>query len=84
LFHCFDVVLTNTKFKETLIFLLDPQRTYEDLTEAEFCYFDPPQAATPEASSDAAPAANVPQLPPEDSSATELREKKVIQINVRS
>ncbi len=47
-----------------------PQRTYEDLTEAEFSYFDPPQAAATESTGDATP---------EDSSAIELRQKKVIE-----
>ncbi len=54
------------------------QRTYEDLTEAEFSYFDPPQAAAVEATGDAAAAANAPPQPAEDSAAMELRAKKVI------
>ncbi len=62
----------------------NPQRTYEDLTDAEFCYFDPPQAATTEVSGDAPAATSAPQPPTEDSSAIELRQKKVTQFKVRN
>jgi len=62
-------------FEETSCLVPNPQRTYEDLTEAEFCYFDPPQAVTIEG--DASAATSVPPPPTEDSSAVELREKKV-------
>ena len=64
-------------FRYCKLWLYEPnrQRTYEDLTEAEFSYFDQAQPAA--GTVEAAPAAAEQQTFAE-ATATELREKKVI------